>query len=81
MWFSFPDFLSPGQISVLCLLACVFLTGKAIWRNYFSKLPPGPWGIPVIGEFAFFSNILILYAFSLFLPRRCSSQKTQHTLN
>lgn len=50
MSFSFADFLSAGQILLLCFLACVFLTGKAIWQNAFSKLPPGPWGMPVIGK-------------------------------
>ena len=51
MSFSFDDFLSAGQILLLCCVVCVFLTGKAIWQNSFSKLPPGPWGMPVIGEF------------------------------
>ncbi|RMX57881.1 hypothetical protein pdam_00023279, partial [Pocillopora damicornis] len=50
MSFSFDDFLSAGQILLLCCVVCVFLTGKAIWQNSFSKLPPGPWGMPVIAQ-------------------------------
>ncbi|KAL9974635.1 hypothetical protein ACROYT_G011695 [Oculina patagonica] len=49
MSFSFEDLSSAGQILLLCFLVCVFLTGKAIWQHTFSKLPPGPWGMPVIG--------------------------------
>ena len=48
------DFLSVGQVLVICLLICVFLTGKAVWQQTFSKLPPGPWGMPVIGKLIFF---------------------------
>ena len=47
------DFLSAGQVLVICLLICVFLTGKAVWQQTFSKLPPGPWGMPVIGKLIF----------------------------
>ena len=49
------DFLSVGQVLVICFLICVFLTGKAVWQQTFSKLPPGPWGMPVIGKLIFFS--------------------------
>ncbi|KAJ7374538.1 hypothetical protein OS493_004876 [Desmophyllum pertusum] len=49
MSFSFEDFSAAGQILILCFLVCVFLTGKSIWQHTFSKLPPGPWGMPVIG--------------------------------
>ena len=57
MSFSFADFLSVGQILLLCFLACVFLAGKAMWQNAFSKLPPGPWGMPVIGKVTYFCAI------------------------
>ena len=44
------EFSSLGQILLLCILIGVFLSGKAVWENSFSKLPPGPWGLPVIGR-------------------------------
>ena len=48
--FATEDISTFGQILLLCLLICVFLSGKAIWEHSFSKLPPGPWGLPLIGE-------------------------------
>ena len=53
MSFSFEDLPSAIQVLFLCFLVCVFLTGKAIWQHSFCKLPPGPWGIPLIGETTF----------------------------
>ena len=44
------EFSSLGQILMLCILICVFLSGKAVWKHSFSKLPPGPWGLPLIGR-------------------------------
>lgn len=44
------EFSSLGQILLLCILIGVFLSGKAVWEHSFSKLPPGPWGLPVIGR-------------------------------
>ncbi|CAH3015080.1 unnamed protein product, partial [Porites evermanni] len=32
----------------LCLLICVLLSGKAARKHFFPKLPPGPWGLPVV---------------------------------
>ena len=55
MNFTFEQLLSAGQILFLCFLVCAFLTGKAIWQQSFSQLPPGPWGIPVIGKIFFMS--------------------------
>ena len=53
MSFLLEDFSSAWQILVLCFLICVFLAGKAVWQQTFSKLPPGPWGMPVIGKLIF----------------------------
>lgn len=39
-----------GQILLVCFLICLFLSGKALWEHSFSKLPPGPYGLPVIGS-------------------------------
>ena len=49
--FGIEEFLpSIGQIVFLCCLMCVLLFGKEIWEHSASHLPPGPWGLPVIGE-------------------------------
>ena len=49
--FSVEEFSSLGQLLFICFLICVFLSGKAMWEHSFSKLPPGPWGLPVIGKY------------------------------
>ncbi|XP_068679780.1 cytochrome P450 1A1-like [Montipora foliosa] len=47
--FGIEEFPSVGQIVFLCCLMCVLLFGKEIWEHSASHLPPGPWGLPVIG--------------------------------
>lgn len=48
--FGVEEFPSLGQILLLFVLIFVFLSGKAIWELCTSKLPPGPWGLPVVGK-------------------------------
>lgn len=51
MNFMLEELISVGQVVFLCLLQFgAFLVGKAIWQKNASNLPPGPWGIPIIGE-------------------------------
>ena len=44
------EFSSFEQIMFLCFLICLFFFGNAVWERSFSKLPPGPWGLPVVGK-------------------------------
>lgn len=43
------DFSLFGQSLFLCSLVLVLYFAREFWRRKFSKLPPGPWGLPVIG--------------------------------
>lgn len=50
MNFSPEDFYSLGKSLFLCSLILVLLSAYGLLKNYFSKLPPGPWGLPIIGK-------------------------------
>ncbi|XP_068695896.1 cytochrome P450 1A1-like [Montipora foliosa] len=43
------DFSLLGQSLFLCSLVLVLYFAREFWRRKFSKLPPGPWGLPLIG--------------------------------
>lgn len=63
--FQVEEFPSLGQILFLCVLIFVFLSGKAIWELCTSKLPPGPWGLPVVGKGRFVLNLALIALLSL----------------
>ena len=50
MNFSPEDLYSLGKSFFLCSLVLVLLSAYGLLKNYFSKLPPGPWGLPIIGK-------------------------------
>lgn len=49
MNFSLEHLYSIGESLFLCSLLLVLLSAYGLLKNYFSKLPPGPWGLPIIG--------------------------------
>ena len=70
-YFSVDEFLSHGLIFLLCLLICVFLSGKATWERFFSKLPPGPWGLPIIGNTFIVVASFLLYVLDKVVSSFC----------
>lgn len=50
MNFSLEHLYSIGESLFLCSLLLVLLSAYGLLKNYFSKLPPGPWGLPIIGK-------------------------------